>query len=157
MPELFGTGYTRAGLLRRVGRLEQVAGVRLITIGDGQGRGVRILEFRTGTGFAFDVLIGAPLLDFEKVAVVGVTRIVEFLIAKRKSDDSCRGRKVLPPVNGAPNMSAFSVQKRTLSAFHVQIRGEGSRRQCLPIRHFAWTCDPVSGCCGKDAHIDWRV
>jgi hypothetical protein len=57
MPELFGTGYTRAGLLRRVGRLEQVAGVRLVTIGDGQGRGVRILEFRTGTGFAFDVLI----------------------------------------------------------------------------------------------------
>jgi hypothetical protein len=39
MPELFGTGYTRAGLLRRVGRLEQVAGVRLVTIGDGQGPG----------------------------------------------------------------------------------------------------------------------
>ena len=57
MPELFGTGYTRAGLLRRVGRLEQVAGVRLVTIGDGQARGVRVLEFRTGTGFAFDVLI----------------------------------------------------------------------------------------------------
>ena len=57
MPELFGTGYTRDGLLRRVGRLEQVAGVRLVTIGDGQGRGVRVLEFRTGTGFAFDVLV----------------------------------------------------------------------------------------------------
>jgi hypothetical protein len=36
-------------LLRRVGRLEQVAGVRLVTLGDGQGRGVRVLEFRTGT------------------------------------------------------------------------------------------------------------
>jgi hypothetical protein len=57
MPELFGTGYPRAGLLRRVGRLEQVAGVRLVTLGDGQGRGVRVLEFRTGTGFAFEVLI----------------------------------------------------------------------------------------------------
>jgi uncharacterized protein DUF4432 len=57
VPELFGTGYSRAGLLRRVGRLEQVAGVRLVTIGDGQGRGVRVLEFRTGTGFAFDVLV----------------------------------------------------------------------------------------------------
>ena len=57
MPELFGTGYTRDSLLRRVGRLEQVAGVRLVTIGDGQARGVRVLEFRTGTGFAFDVLI----------------------------------------------------------------------------------------------------
>ncbi len=57
MPELFGTGYPRAGLLRRIGRLEQVAGVRLVTLGDGQSRGVRVLEFRTGTGFAFEVLI----------------------------------------------------------------------------------------------------
>ena len=57
MPGLYGTHYSRAELLRRVGRLEQVAGVRLVTIGDGQGRGVRILEFRTGSGFAFDVLV----------------------------------------------------------------------------------------------------
>src|SRR5215831_6609702 len=57
MPELFGASYRRADLLRRIGRLEQVAGVRLVTLGDGQGRGVRVLEFRTGTGFAFDVLV----------------------------------------------------------------------------------------------------
>ncbi|HYB85878.1 MAG TPA: aldose 1-epimerase family protein [Streptosporangiaceae bacterium] len=57
MPELFGTHYSRAELLRRVGRLEQAAGVRLVTLGDGQGRGVRVLEFRTGTGFAFDVVV----------------------------------------------------------------------------------------------------
>ena len=57
MPELFGTRYGRAELLRRVGRLEQVAGVRLVTLGDGQGRGVRVLEFRTGSGFAFDVVV----------------------------------------------------------------------------------------------------
>src|SRR5207248_9771087 len=57
MPELFGARYTRAELHRRVGRLEQIAGVRLVTIGDGLGRGVRVLEFRTGTGFAFDVLV----------------------------------------------------------------------------------------------------
>ena len=57
MPELFGASYRRADLLRRIGRLEQVAGVRLVTLGDGHGRGVRVLEFRTGTGFAFDVLV----------------------------------------------------------------------------------------------------
>jgi len=57
MAELFGTRYTRAELHRRVGRLEQVAGVRLVTIGDGLARGVRVLEFRTGAGFAFDVLV----------------------------------------------------------------------------------------------------
>jgi hypothetical protein len=57
MPELFGARYPRAELLRRVGRLEQAAGVRLVTLGDGLGRGIRVLEFRTGTGFAFDVLV----------------------------------------------------------------------------------------------------
>jgi hypothetical protein len=43
--------------MRRVGRLDQVAGVRLVTLGDGIERGVRVLEFRTGTGYAFDVLV----------------------------------------------------------------------------------------------------
>lgn len=83
MPELFGASYRRADLLRRVGRLEQVAGVRLVTLGDGQGRGVRVLEFRTGTGFAFDVLVdrgfdvgrcelgGRPLSWLSGAGVVG--------------------------------------------------------------------------------------
>jgi hypothetical protein len=57
MPELFGTSYSRAELMRRVGRLEQVAGVRLVTLGDGLGRDVRLVEFRTGTGFAFDIVV----------------------------------------------------------------------------------------------------
>src|SRR4029077_17379158 len=57
MPTLWDRPYPRGELLRRVGRLEQVAGVRLMTLGDGASRGVRVLEFRTGTGFSFDVLI----------------------------------------------------------------------------------------------------
>ena len=57
MPALYGARYDRIELLRRVGRLEQVAGVRLVTAGDGIERGVRMLEFRTGTGFSFDVLV----------------------------------------------------------------------------------------------------
>ena len=57
MPELWGTTYTRADLLRHTGRLGQVAGVRLAALGDGSERGVRVLEFRTGTGFSFDVLV----------------------------------------------------------------------------------------------------
>ena len=56
MPELFGRAYSRTELMRRVGRLEQVAGVRLVTLDDGLGRGVRVIEFRTGSGFAFDVV-----------------------------------------------------------------------------------------------------
>lgn len=57
MPELFGRRYARRDLSRRVGSLDQVAGIRLVTLGDGGGRGVRVLEFRTGTGFTFDVLV----------------------------------------------------------------------------------------------------
>lgn len=57
MPKLWGRDWSRAELLRRVGRLDQVAGVRLVELGDAGGRGVRVLEFRTGTGFEFDVLV----------------------------------------------------------------------------------------------------
>jgi hypothetical protein len=54
---LYGQAQTRHELMRRVGRLDQVAGVRLMTLGDGAERGVRVLEFRTGTGFAFDLIV----------------------------------------------------------------------------------------------------
>jgi hypothetical protein len=57
MPTLWGKHYTREELLQRVGRLEQVAGVRLVERGDGTERGVRVLEFRTGSGFSFDVIV----------------------------------------------------------------------------------------------------
>jgi hypothetical protein len=57
VPALFGSRYGRTELMRRIGRLEQVAGVRLVTGGDGIERGVRLLEFRTGTGFSFDVIV----------------------------------------------------------------------------------------------------
>jgi hypothetical protein len=57
MPRMWDRYYRREDLLRRVGRLEQVAGVRLVTLGDGAERSVRVLEFRTGTGFAFDVVV----------------------------------------------------------------------------------------------------
>ena len=57
MPDLFGESLCRADLLRRIGRLDQAAGVRLVTLGDGAERGVRVLEFRTGTGFVFDLIV----------------------------------------------------------------------------------------------------
>src|SRR2546430_898344 len=61
MPLVNGKALTRHELMRRVGRLDQVAGVRLVTLGDGIERGVRVLEFRTGTGFVFDVLVDRSL------------------------------------------------------------------------------------------------
>ncbi len=61
MPMVHGQAMTRRELMRRVGRLEQVAGVRLVTLGDGVERGVRALEFRTGTGYEFDVIVDRAL------------------------------------------------------------------------------------------------
>jgi hypothetical protein len=57
MPTLWGKHYTRADLMRRVGHLSQVGGVMLLESDDGVSRGVRYLEFRTGTGFQFKVAL----------------------------------------------------------------------------------------------------
>jgi hypothetical protein len=57
MPTLYGEPLHRTDLLKRVGRLGQVAGIRFVTLGDGSERGVRILEVRTGSGFSFDILV----------------------------------------------------------------------------------------------------
>jgi hypothetical protein len=57
MVELFGKNLSRRDLAERAGALSQFAGVRLMTLGDGLERGIRLLEFRTGTGLRFTVLI----------------------------------------------------------------------------------------------------
>jgi hypothetical protein len=51
---LWGRRWTRPELLARVGRLEQVAGIRLVEGGDGAERGARILRCTTGAGFDFE-------------------------------------------------------------------------------------------------------
>ena len=57
MVSLWGRSWTRGELLARVGRLDQLAGVQLVEASDGAERGVRLLRFRTGAGFEFDVLV----------------------------------------------------------------------------------------------------
>jgi hypothetical protein len=52
---LFGQEWAEDELRRRVGHMSQVAGVRLFTSDNGPSRGVRLLEFRTGTGLTFEV------------------------------------------------------------------------------------------------------
>jgi len=51
-----GNPLTRRELLRRIGRLEQVAGIEPFLFDDGPSRGVRAFRFRTGSGLSFDVL-----------------------------------------------------------------------------------------------------
>jgi len=55
--ELHGQRLDRSGLLAHVGQLSQVAGVRLVTLADGAGRGTRLLEFRSGAGLEFEVVV----------------------------------------------------------------------------------------------------
>ena len=50
----FAAGLTPEELRRRVGHMSQLAGVRLSTSADGPSRGVRLLEFFTGTGLRFE-------------------------------------------------------------------------------------------------------
>jgi hypothetical protein len=57
MSELYGRTLSRRDVARHAGMLSQFAGVRLMTLGDGVERGIRMLEFRTGSGFRFTVLI----------------------------------------------------------------------------------------------------
>jgi len=80
---LWGRPWSRGELLARVGRLEQVAGVRLVEGGDGAERGVRLLRCSTGAGFEFEILVdrgfdvggawlgGRPLAWASPVGLVG--------------------------------------------------------------------------------------
>lgn len=57
MVELYGGQRSRRDLAAHAGSFSQFAGVRLMTLGDGVERGIRMLEFRSGTGLRFTVLI----------------------------------------------------------------------------------------------------
>ncbi|EYD76395.1 hypothetical protein Rumeso_02007 [Rubellimicrobium mesophilum DSM 19309] len=57
MPDLFGRSLSRRDLAAHAGSLSAYGGVRLYTLSDGTERGVRMLEFRTGTGLRFTVAL----------------------------------------------------------------------------------------------------
>jgi len=55
--ELFGRSFTRRELEAYSSDLRQFADIRLVTLDDGQERGVRAAEVRTGSGLDFTVLL----------------------------------------------------------------------------------------------------
>lgn len=61
MVKLYGQTLTRRQVAERSGMLSQFAGVRLMTLGDGVERGIRMLEFRTGSGLRFTALVDRAL------------------------------------------------------------------------------------------------
>lgn len=61
MVELYGEARSRRDIAASAGSFSQFAGVRLMTLGDGLERGIRLLEFRSGTGLRFTVLVDRAL------------------------------------------------------------------------------------------------
>lgn len=61
MVELYGRSNSRRDVSAHAGMLSQFAGVRLMELSDGVERGIRMLEFRTGTGLRFTVLVDRAL------------------------------------------------------------------------------------------------
>ncbi len=57
MVKLYGKTQSELDLAQKSGSLSQFAGVRLVTLEDGVERGIRALEFHTGDGLRFSVLI----------------------------------------------------------------------------------------------------
>ncbi len=57
MTFLFGKELTREEILKRVGDISQIGGVRLACLADGAERGVRIAEVNTGGGLYYTVLL----------------------------------------------------------------------------------------------------
>lgn len=56
MARLFGHDYTRDQLMRRIGAVSQVGGVRLSERQDGRAKGVSVVDFNLGNGFEFSVV-----------------------------------------------------------------------------------------------------
>lgn len=56
MAKLFGQQLSRRELLERVGDVSQVAGIKLVELADGRGKGVAAAQFTTGTGLSFTVV-----------------------------------------------------------------------------------------------------
>ncbi|SDX74015.1 aldose 1-epimerase family protein [Paenibacillus sp. CF384] len=54
--QLHGRQYTRREIEARVGRIEQIGGIRRLTLTEGNEAGSSVLSVRTGAGLSFDVM-----------------------------------------------------------------------------------------------------
>lgn len=70
--QLHGKTLTREDLRRRSGQLAAFGGVRLVELADGTERGLRMLEFRTGSGLRFTVVVDRAM-DIAEVEFRGTS------------------------------------------------------------------------------------
>lgn len=100
MVDIYGQTLSRRELAERAGLLSQVAGVRLSTLSDGVERGIRMLEFRTGSGLRFTVLVDRAMdiadCDYRGLGIAGTlpraTAIRHFMNMRAKTAWPGRGR-----------------------------------------------------------------
>ena len=57
MPRLYGRNFTHDEITAHTGDLSQLAGIRMMTLSDGQEDSVRIADVRTGSGLRFQVTL----------------------------------------------------------------------------------------------------
>lgn len=55
--ELFGKEYNKNDILRKVGDISQICGVRLMQLQEGREKGVDVAEMRSGSGFRAIILL----------------------------------------------------------------------------------------------------
>lgn len=71
MAYIFDRQWTREELIRRVGSMEQLAGIRPAELAEGKGRGCRVLDVWTGAGLHFQVnaerALDIPACDFKGI------------------------------------------------------------------------------------------
>jgi len=84
MCELFGKNWKREELLRHVGDIRQIAEVRLAELSEGPGRGVRVADFKTGSGLAFTVLLDRGM-DIGEATYRGVPLAFQSPVGIRKA------------------------------------------------------------------------
>lgn len=78
MPRLYGRDWSRTELLRYVGEMGQVAGIRAARLEGGRADGVRVLDVDAGDGLRFSILpdrcMDMPTLEYRGVPLVWRSR-----------------------------------------------------------------------------------
>ena len=72
MARLYGREYTRSEILKRVGNMSSICGVKRAVLAEGREQGVESLFFKTGSGFNFTVLPGRGM-DISSADYQGVS------------------------------------------------------------------------------------
>lgn len=70
MAQVFGKDYNKGELMRLIGDVSQLAGMKKYELLDGKGRGVRAVDIWTGTGFCFTVILDRGM-DISRASYCG--------------------------------------------------------------------------------------